>query len=142
MCRGNFDEKPIICKLGDLGEVRLQATHRKTMVSNVTKMVNRGTPAFMAPEIYLDLYMLQTASIEQLKAIGNWALLMAIFTVMNPSQEYPFEFDVKEQQNTTKQTSQLNLLHQHLKKNLFPSPSPSYLSMQASYLHAAFCVSV
>ena len=57
MCRGNFDEKPIICKLGDLGEVRLQATHRKTMVSNVTKMVNRGTPAFMAPEIYLDLYV-------------------------------------------------------------------------------------
>ena len=32
MCRGTFDEKPIICKLGDLGEVRLQAKHRKTMV--------------------------------------------------------------------------------------------------------------
>ena len=140
MCRGTFDEKPIICKLGDLGEVRLQATHRKTMVSNVTKMVNRGSPAFMAPEIYLHLYTLQAASVEQLKAIGNWTLLMAIFIAMNPSQEYPFKFDIKEQQNTTKQTSQLNLLHQHLKKKLFPSPSPSYLSMQASYLHAAFFV--
>ena len=117
MCRGIFNEKPIICKLGDLGEGRSQATQTKTMVSNVTKMVNRGSPAFMAPEISLDQYMLETASIEQLKAIDNWALLMTIFIVMNPDQEYPFELDVKEQQNTKKQTSQLNLLRQHLKKN-------------------------
>ena len=97
-------------------------------------MVNRGSPAFMAPEISLDQYMLETASIEQLKAIDNWALLMTIFIVMNPDQEYPFELDVKEQQNTKKQTSQLNLLRQHLKEKLFPSSSPSYLSMQTSYL--------
>ena len=56
----------------------------------------------MAPEISLDQYMLETASIEQLKAIGNWALLMTIFIVMNPNQEYPFELEVKEQQNTKK----------------------------------------
>ena len=87
------------------------------MVSNVTKMVNRRSSAFMAPEISLDQYILETASIEQLKAIDNWALLMTIFIVMNPDQEYPFELDVKEQQNTKKQTSQLNLLRQHLKKN-------------------------
>ena len=97
-------------------------------------MVNRGSPAFMAPETSLDQYMLETASIEQLKAIDNWTLLMTIFIVMNPDQEYPFELDVKEQQNTKKQTSQLNLLRQHLKEKLFPSSSPSYLSMQASYL--------
>ena len=133
MCRGIFNEKPIICKLEDLGEGRLQATQTKTMVSNVTKMVNRGSPAFMAPEISLE-YMLETASIEKLKAIDNWALLMTIFIVMNPDQKYPFELDVKEQQNTKKKTSQLNLLRQHLKEKLFPSSSPSYLSMQASYL--------
>ena len=104
------------------------------MVSNVTKMVNRGSPAFMAPEISLDQYMLETAGIEQLKAIDNWALLMTMFIVMIPDQEYPFELDVKEQQNTKKQTSQLNLRRQHLKEKLFPSSSPSYLSMQASSL--------
>ena len=37
MCRGIFNEKPIICKLGDLGEGRSQATQTKTMVSNVTQ---------------------------------------------------------------------------------------------------------
>ena len=117
MCRGIFNEKPIICKLGDLGEGRSQATQTKAMVSNVTKM---------ALEISLDQYMLETASIEQLKAIDNWALLMTIFIVMNPDQKYPFQLDAKEQQNTKKQTSQLNLPRQHLKENLFPLSSPSY----------------
>ena len=49
--------------------------------------------------------MLETASIEQLKAFDNWPLLMTTFIVMNPDQGYPFELDVKEQQNTKKQTS-------------------------------------
>ena len=95
-------------------------------------MVKRVSPAFMAPEISLDQYMLETASIEQLKAIDNWALLMTIFIVMNPDQEYPFELDVKEQQNTKKQTSQLNLLRQHLNCSLHLVHP--YLSMHASYL--------
>ena len=63
-----------------------------------------------------------------LKAIDNWALSMTIFILMNPDQEYPFKLEVKEQQNTKKQTSQLNLLHQHLKEKLPPSP------MQTRYL--------
>ena len=62
MCRGIFNEKPIICKLGDLAEGSLQAMQTKTMVSNVTNMVNRGSSAFLAPEISLDQYMLETAS--------------------------------------------------------------------------------
>ena len=107
----------MICELGDLGEGRLQATQTKTMVSNATKMVNRDSPAFMAPEISLDQYTLESINIEQLNAIDNWALLMTILIIMNPDQEHPFEIDVKEQQNTKKQTSQLKLHHQHLKKN-------------------------
>ena len=71
MCRGIFNEKPIICNLGDVGEGRSQATQTKTMVSNVTKIVSRGSPAFIAPEISLHQHMLETASIEQLKAIDN-----------------------------------------------------------------------
>ena len=66
------------------------------MVSNVTKMVNRGNQVFMTQKKYLDQYMLETAIIEQLKVIDNWALLMTIFVVMNLEQEYPFELDVKE----------------------------------------------
>ena len=46
----------MICKLGDLGEGRSQATQTKTMVSNVTKMVSRGSPAFMARKISLKGY--------------------------------------------------------------------------------------
>ena len=71
MCRCIFYEKPIICILGDLGEGRSQATQTKSMVSNATKMINRDSPAFMAPEISLDQYTLETASIE-----GYWRLLI------------------------------------------------------------------
>ena len=93
-CRGIFNEKPIICKLGELGKGRSQTTQKlfpsstqtKTMVSNITKMVNTCSPAFMAPEISLDHYMLETASIKQLKTIDIWALLMTIFIVMNRDQ--------------------------------------------------------
>ena len=74
----------------------MQVTQMKTMVSNVTKMVNRGNQVFMTQKKYLDQYMLETAIIEQLKVIDNWALLMTIFVVMNLEQEYPFELDVKE----------------------------------------------
>ena len=52
---------------------------------------------------------------------------------MNPDQEYPFKLDVKEQQNTKKQTSQLNLLRQHSKEKLFPSLVPFiYLCKQVT----------
>ena len=56
-------------------------------------------------EISLDHYMLETASIKRLKTIDNWALLMTIFIVMNPDQQYPFVLDVKEQQNIKRKTS-------------------------------------
>ena len=39
---------------------------------------------------------------------------MTTFTIMNLDQEYPIDLDVKEQKHTKKQTSQLNILHQHL----------------------------
>ena len=78
--------------------------------------------------------MLETDSIQPLKATDNWEMLMTIFTVMNPDQKCAFEFDVKGQQNTKKQTCQLNLLHQHLKEKLLSSSSLSFLSMPASYL--------
>ena len=52
---------------------------------------------------------------------------------MNPHQEYPFDLDDKEQQNSKKQTGQLNVPRRHLKEKLLPSSSPFYLSMQTSY---------
>ena len=56
MCRGIFNLKPIVCKLGDLGTGRLQDTQTKTMVNIVTKIVNRGSPV---PQLSLDRYMLR-----------------------------------------------------------------------------------
>ena len=54
MCRGIFNEKLIIYKLGGLGEGWSQATQTKTMISNAKKILNRVSLAFMVPEISLD----------------------------------------------------------------------------------------
>ena len=54
MCRGIFNEKLIIYKLGGLGEGWSQATQTKTMISNAAKILNKVRLAFMVPEISLD----------------------------------------------------------------------------------------
>ena len=46
-----FEKRPAICKLTDFGEGRYEMAQAKTLLSNKTKLVERGTPAFMAPEI-------------------------------------------------------------------------------------------
>ena len=46
-----FEKRPAICKLTDFGERRYEMAQTKTLLSNKTKLVERGTPAFMAPEI-------------------------------------------------------------------------------------------
>ena len=49
-----FEKKPVICKLAHFGEGRSEMAQTKTLLSNKTKLVERGTPTFMAPEISLD----------------------------------------------------------------------------------------
>ena len=64
--------------------------HTKILLSNKTKLVERGTPAFLAPEISVDALKLTSVGIEQLKSIDNWALIMIIFVILNPDQGHPF----------------------------------------------------
>ena len=49
-----------------------------------TKYLERGTAAFMAPEIVIEEYMLQTAGIDDLKSIDIWATIMTLFVLLNP----------------------------------------------------------
>ena len=47
-----YEKTPIVCKLGDLGEARAEATKTNILLQNSrTKVLNRGSQAFMAPEI-------------------------------------------------------------------------------------------
>ena len=77
-----FEKKPVICKLADFGEGRSEMAQTITLLSNKTKLAERGTPAFMDPEISVDAL--------KLKSIDNWALIMTIFVILNPDQEHPY----------------------------------------------------
>ena len=44
----------------------------KTLLSNKTKPVEKGTPTFMAPEISVDALKLTSVGIQQLKSIDNY----------------------------------------------------------------------
>ena len=62
-----FAEQPVLCKIADLGESRSLVTQTCMVGKTKTKCLERGTPAFMAPEIMIEECMLQTAGIEDLK---------------------------------------------------------------------------
>ena len=92
-----FENSPIICKLGDLGEARSTYTRTNALIKNSqTKVLNRGSQAYMAPEISLQEELISSASIDDLKNVDVWALLMTIFIILNPDQKYPFQEMIKE----------------------------------------------
>ena len=82
----------MICKLVDFGEGRSEMAQTKTLLSHKTKLVETGTPAFMAPEISVDALILTSIGIEKLKSIDNCALM---FVILNPDQEHPFSYNFR-----------------------------------------------
>ena len=86
---------PVICKLTDFGEARSQLINTRNFKVTATNNVNRGTPAFMAPELLLSEKEQQiTMSLTQLKKVDIWALGLLYFCVVNPglSSAYTYEF--------------------------------------------------
>ena len=126
-----FEKKPVICKLADFGEGRSEMAQTKTLISNKIKLVERGTPAFMSPEISVDTLKLTSVGIEQLKSIDKWALIMTIFVILNPDQEHPFFLIFQNDREKGVSNSSSNLLKKYLNRKCFPTFSPSYLMQQS-----------
>ena len=85
-------KQPIVCQLGDLGEARSELAKTSMILGSThTKHIDRGSPAFMAPETQIDSQLLVTADLNDLKKFDIWALLMTIYIIINLDQSYPFE---------------------------------------------------
>ena len=91
----------------------------KTLLSNKTKLVERGTSAFMVPEISVDVLKLTSVGTEQLKSIDNWTLIMTIFVILNPDREHPFFLDFQNDREKGVPDSANNLLKKYLKRKCF-----------------------
>ena len=132
-----FQSCPIVCKLADLGESR--ATFARTYADKMThtRFLKRGTLPFMAPEILVEKYMLNGASLDDLKKVDVWALIMTLFVVINPDQRYPFEENLERQR---KEDSNKNyvypseelILKKMLEEKVMPTMSMKYAQEQAT----------
>ena len=126
-----YEKMPIVCKLGDLGEARSQATKTNIPLQNCrTKVLNRRSQAFMAPEISIEGEMLESACIDDLEAIDIWVLLMTFFVILNPDQRFLFHLNIK----STAPTEHVDRgFNRFLRKTTIPPFSKDHLSFQAKH---------
>ena len=72
-----FSKKPIIYKLGDLGEASSMYLHTKALtVKNCTTAVHRGSLAFMVAERIIEELSIASAGTEEPKTVNVWAVSM------------------------------------------------------------------
>ena len=122
--------RPVICKLGDLGEARSKILQTRNLVrktQNQTKAVNRGSVPFQAPGTLVDELLLSSACIVDLKHADMWSLLMTPFHILNPNQRYPFQYNIIDAIPTEKSFKDL------IRQETVPTSSPSYLQNHALY---------
>ena len=89
------EKTPIVCKSRDLGEARSQATKTNILLQDSrTKALNRGSQAFMTPEILTEEKMLESACIDDLKAINVWAFIDDIICYFEsrPTFSFPLKY--------------------------------------------------
>eukprot|EP00794_Sanderia_malayensis_P019661 gene19661-21608_t len=133
-CKEEFARCPIVCKLNDFGESRSQLCKTQAMLNNrCTKHLNRGSPAFMAPEVYVSKFMLHSANIDQLKAVNMWALLMTIFVSINPDQRYPYQLDLRDKNISNPAADLEETLKEMLILHKLPSGSEKYFQIQSCH---------
>ena len=91
-----FGKKPIICKLGDLGEARSMYTQTNALTcKNCTTAVHRGSLAFMVPELIIEELSIASTGIDELKTVDVKVVSMIFFTILDPDQTYPFQNNLK-----------------------------------------------
>ena len=104
--------KPVCAQLTDFGEARSTVLQTRTLTSTTTTHLFRGSPVYMAPEVFAEDNL--GASFEELKKIDIWALGMVLFSLVNPDAKYPyaFEFEQLKSCNRRQALKTFHALHQ------------------------------
>ena len=80
-----------MCKVTDFGESRSRATQTASIWHSATKNIQRGSPAYMAPEIFVESKMSTAVTMEDLHV---WAMGMVLFMLLNPNLKRPFSAEL------------------------------------------------
>ncbi len=119
--------QPVVAKLSDFGESRASLLQTKTILQSRTTNLNRGSPAYMAPEAVLGTSI--SANMTDLKAMDVWSLGMIIFHLLNPSVRHPFSEDL----DINSQVAITDQLKSYLSAKRLPRHVTKYQSMQVNH---------
>ena len=87
-----FGKKPIVCKLGDLGEARSMYTQTNALTGkNCITAVHRESFQFTVPELIIEESSIASGGTGELKTVDVWQVSMTFFTILNPDQFYLFQ---------------------------------------------------
>ena len=93
---GVLQKNLLTVELGDLDEVRSAYTQTNTLTGkNCITAVDRGSLAFMIPELIIEELSIVSSRIDKLKTVDVWVVSMTFFTILNPDQSYPFQHDLE-----------------------------------------------
>lgn len=121
-----WEKDPLTCKLTDFGESRSCIIQTQTLLVSRVTSLNRGSPAFMAPEILLPEERPKAATIDDLKAADLWALGMVIFCVINPGICYPYAGEMREVLKKSPFKGPREVLEDFLREKQVPLPLEKY----------------
>ncbi len=125
-------KSPIICKVTDFGESRSKMVQTQSILTSRVTSLNRGTPAYMAPEIILQERRPAYATMDDLKAAYIWALGMILFAVVNPSLPYPYSTEIDEELLASPTLDPRQKLEELLRNEQRPRCAHKYKHMHAS----------
>ena len=112
---------PIICKLTDFGFSRSLNAQTQSFLQSGTDDVWRGTPVFMAPEIYG--CSLKNASLSDLNKTDIWSLGVLAYAVVNPNLINPYHKETEVLGGGLLTTDTMKLLMQ---REQLPTHDPKY----------------
>ena len=127
---------PIICKLTDFGEARSQINQTKTLLATKTNNVNKGTVAYMAPEIVSTRRQIKNANQLDLERIDVWALGLLFQCVISPDGR-PFTIELLKCDSHDTIRDYIQEMYEHHKK---PEMSDKYVNNRLTLWSILFIV--
>jgi serine/threonine protein kinase len=80
--------RPVIAKLSDFGESRSSMLQTRSSLNSATARLNRGSPAYMAPEAPAG-NAFTVAHMDSLLAMDVWSFAMILLHLLNLNVRYP-----------------------------------------------------
>ncbi|XP_070555068.1 cyclin-dependent kinase-like 2 [Ptychodera flava] len=126
-----WSASPIVCKLTGFGESRSAIIQTQSLAMTGTRNMNRGTPAFTAPEISLpECDTGQNVTLEELKKVDIWALGLLFYNLMNPNLSFPYLYELKNDNIIPRNFK--NYVHNMMRNRRLLSSVPEYMPLQAT----------